>query len=213
MGEEIGGVPEAASVDPERSADRLAGASSRGSPHPGDAAGASIGRYLARQRQLREISLDELVRLTKIPRRSIERLEAGAFDHAPDGFARGFVRTVAEALGLDPAEAVMRLMNEPEEDERGFSGAGPGRPPQLAILGLAATGALILVLLWRLVAGWLAAAPPAPTAELVVREDLVRALAVEEAEREDRRAAGEAAPEQLASPPPQAERGDPPLAR
>ena len=234
MGEEVGGVPEAAPVDPERSAESSAGASSQGSPHPGDAAGASIGRYLARQRRLREISLDELVQLTKIPRRSLERLEAGAFDHAPDGFVRGFVRTVAEALGLDPAEAVMRLMNEPEEDESGFSGARLGRPPQLAVLGLAALGVLMLFLLWTLLAGWLAATPPVPTPEVVVREDPVRALAIEEAEREDQPAAREdqpaaredqpaaredqpaareAAPEQRVPPPRQAGRGDRELAR
>jgi cytoskeletal protein RodZ len=154
-----------------------------------------------------------LVRLTKIPRRSLERLEAGAFDDAPDGFARGFVRTVAEALGLDPAEAVMRLMNEPEEDESGFSGARLGCPPQLAMLGLATVGLLILVLLWTLLAGWLAAPPPAPSPEVVVREDPVRALAVEEAEREEYQPPGEAAPEQRVPPPQQVERGDRALAR
>ena len=218
MGEEVGGVPEAAPVDPERSADSLAEASSQGSPQPGEASGGSIGRYLARQRELREISLDELARLTKIPRRSLERLEAGAFDHAPDGFARGFVRTVAEALGLDPAEAVMRLMNEPEEeDESGFPGARSGSAPQLAILGLFAAGLLIVVLLGWLLAGWLAAPSATAPREVVVREDPVRALAVEEAAREHHPAAGEhhpAAGEAVsgeAVPPPQAERGDRPL--
>ena len=64
------------------------------------------------------MSLDDLVELTRIPRRSLERLEDGAFDDQIDGFARGFVRTVAEALGLDAEEAVMRLLGEPPaEDE------------------------------------------------------------------------------------------------
>jgi cytoskeletal protein RodZ len=99
MGKEIRGGPEAAALN---------GAA------PGDG---SIGKYLARQRRLRGVSVDELASLTRIPRRSIERLEAGAFDGTPDGFARGFVRTVAEALGLDPVEAVNRLLREPEEDE------------------------------------------------------------------------------------------------
>jgi hypothetical protein len=73
----------------------------------------SIGRYLASQRKLRGITLDELAARTKIPRRNLERLESGAFDAKPDGFVRGFVRTVADALGLDPQEAVMRLVGEP----------------------------------------------------------------------------------------------------
>ena len=73
----------------------------------------SIGRYLAAQRQLRGISLDDLSARTKIPRRNLERLESGAFDAQTDGFVRGFVRTVADALGLDSNEAVMRMVGEP----------------------------------------------------------------------------------------------------
>jgi transcriptional regulator with XRE-family HTH domain len=77
----------------------------------------SVGQYLASQRKLRRISLEELSERTRIPRRNLERLESGAFDAAADGFARGFVRTVAEALGLDANEAVMRLSDEPRADE------------------------------------------------------------------------------------------------
>ena len=46
---------------------------------------------------------------TRIPIRSLARLEAGVFDAEPDGFARGFVRTVAIALGLPPDETVARM--------------------------------------------------------------------------------------------------------
>ena len=103
MGEEVRGVPEAAALKVAQSAqDAVEG-------HPE----ASVGVYLAQQRRLRGISLDDLSALTRIPRRSLERLEAGAFDRTPDGFARGFVRSVAEALGLDPNEAVMRLLPRP----------------------------------------------------------------------------------------------------
>jgi hypothetical protein len=79
--------------------------------------GHSVGQYLANQRRLRRISLEELSERTRIPRRNLERLESGAFDATADGFTRGFVRTVAEALGLDANEAVMRLVDEPRADE------------------------------------------------------------------------------------------------
>jgi transcriptional regulator with XRE-family HTH domain len=69
-----------------------------------------VGQYLANQRRLRRISIEELAERTRIPRRNLERLESGAFDSAADGFTRGFVRTVAEALGLDAGETVMRLV-------------------------------------------------------------------------------------------------------
>ncbi len=73
----------------------------------------SIGAYLATQRRLRGITIEELSAQTRIPLRSLERLESGSFDADIDGFVRGFVRTVAEALGLDPDEALNRTLEEP----------------------------------------------------------------------------------------------------
>ncbi len=153
MGQEVRGVPEAAAVE-------------------------SVGRYLARQRTLRGISLDDLAVLTRIPRRSLERLEAGAFDRHPDGFARGFVRTVAGALGLDPDEAVLRLMNEPPDDDptRGVARAWARRGIVLGLaLGLAISMVAALAWNWR---SPIAASSPEPTpSEIVYRRDAVRGLA------------------------------------
>lgn len=157
MGEEIRGVPEAAEV--------------------AEGAKSSVGRYLADQRRLRKISLDELATLTKIPRRSLERLEAGLFDELPDGFARGFVRTVAEALGLDSEEAVMRLMREPPEDAVEAGGRTPLEQKTMFARAAVLAGIVLLALaLWKLVAAWLAPveAPVAP--DVILRHDPVRAL-------------------------------------
>ena len=158
MGQEVRGVPEAAALshDPER----------------------SIGAYLARQRELRGFTLDDLASLTRIPRRSLERLESGIFDHAPDGFVRGFVRTVATALGLDPDEAVMRLLREPEEQTAAAEAsrgvwAEPGlRWAALALVALCLVGGIA----W-LVASLAGRPEAAPSDEVVVRRDPVRALA------------------------------------
>ena len=174
MGQEIRGKPAAPALtaDPER----------------------SIGTYLARQRELRGISLDELATLTRIPRRSLERLESGVFDRAPDGFVRGFVRTVAAALGLDPDEAVMRLLCEPAVDADVEPAGAVWTSPMLrwaalALAFLLAAGAI----------GWLAAGlrerAGAPRAdEVVIRRDPVRELAREVGQR-----AGETG-EQAAAP-------------
>jgi len=148
---QVGGVPGAAALGGGR-APREEGAD--GAPVPGDRsargdgrasallaadAEASIGAYLRTQRELRDIGLDELEAVTRIPRRSLERLEAGEYDARPDGFVRSFVRAVAVALGLDPDEAVTRMLPE------------PAAPPPRAGLGwaagrLAAVAALLLVL-------------------------------------------------------------------
>jgi len=144
----------------------------------------SIGRYLARQRRLRGVSLDDLAGSTKIPRRSLERLEDGAFDSQVDGFARGFVRTVAEALGLDAEEAVMRLLGEPP------SGDDEIARPRETLMRAAVGGALLLgaafavFCLWSLARGGAADSPPDGSREIVLRRDVVRELA------EAQRAAG-----------------------
>jgi len=181
MGQEIRGKPEAPplSADPER----------------------SIGAYLARQRELRGISLEELATLTRIPRRSLARLESGIFDRAPDGFVRGFVRTVAAALGLDPDETVMRLLSEPAAEGTAAGGvvaawtSPTARWAVLAFGGLLAAAAL----------GWLAmnlrerpAAPPDD--EIVLRHDPIRELAREAAAHAETAEAGEAAPDPPATP-------------
>ncbi len=118
-----------------------------------------------------------MARGTRIPLRSLERLEAGAFDHEPDGFARGFVRTVATAIGLDADETVSRMLSEPELDSR----------VSISWLGNAL---IALVLVSVVVAlgfvGWAGLKPadtpasaPDHRTELPVRRDAVRALALE----------------------------------
>ncbi|MDH3213446.1 MAG: helix-turn-helix domain-containing protein [Myxococcales bacterium] len=155
MAQEERGVPEAAAVE-------------------------SIGRYLARQRLLRGISLDDLAVLTRIPRRSLERLEAGAFDREPDGFARGFVRTVAGALGLDPDEAVLRLMKEPPGDDP-VGAAGAAGVPRGILGGLVLVLAIVVValLVWNLQPLVAEPSAEAPGSEIVYRRDAVRALDAE----------------------------------
>jgi hypothetical protein len=137
-----------------------------------------LGRWLARERRLRGLSLDEVAAATRIPRRSLERLEAGAFDSHPDGFTRGFVRTVADAMGLDSTEAMARLLGEvaPSRSVRGRDAAlwlaGLG-----LLLVLAAAGAALGVW-WRSAPEEAApVAAPVPAADEIRRRDFVRELA------------------------------------
>ena len=138
--------------------------------------GEPIGAYLAAQRRLRGITVEELAAQTRIPLRSLERLEAGSFDANIDGFVRGFVRTVAEALGLDPEESVARTRSEPRDD---FD-AGPG--PHLSLRRVFLTVAFIVAVglllgLVQTVAISTQAGPSSALDPVVIRRDPVAALA------------------------------------
>jgi len=194
MGKAIGGLPEAAPLAAPADAEE---------PF-------ALGSWLARQRELRGISREELSALTRLPIRSLERLEAGAFDGQQDGFVRGFVRTVAVAIGLDPDDAVARLLAEP---------AARPRPRALdpRRVAVAAVGLLAAVALCAAVVEWLQA-PPAPSASTkhapILRRDPVRALAIEQGLLDGASAAAEAADSlalERAPEPPPAE-GAPPAA-
>jgi len=133
----------------------------------------SIGGYLKAQRKIRGIALEELSVRTRIPLRSLHRLEGGAFDGHPDGFVRGFVRTVSEGLGLDPDDTLMRMLSEPSSPRATQVRVGlPLRAWVALVVGGAAALAGILLLHAALWSG-----SSRSSSEVVLRRDPVRALA------------------------------------
>ena len=136
-----------------------------------------IGEYLRRQRTLRGVSLQELSSATRIPLRSLERLEGGEFDGETDGFVRGFVRTVAVALGLDAEDAVSRVLEEPTHgawERQPASRRVKQRFAALFLVALAAVGYLIFQSVWDMLLG---SAADDSDRELVLWRDPVRTLA------------------------------------
>jgi cytoskeleton protein RodZ len=62
----------------------------------------NFGERLKREREMREVSMDELTKATRISVRFIEALENENWERLPGGvFGHGFVRTIARYLGLD----------------------------------------------------------------------------------------------------------------
>lgn len=93
-----------------------------------DSEPASFGAWLRREREMREITLREISDATKISLRYLEALEEERFELLPaQVFARGFLRQYARYVGLDPDEAVNRLLvaeegeagGEEEDEEEG----------------------------------------------------------------------------------------------
>lgn len=67
----------------------------------------TVGQYLRRQREAKQMSLEEVSRATRVPMPSLERIEADRFDELPgEVFVRGFLTSYARAVEL-PAEEVL----------------------------------------------------------------------------------------------------------
>jgi cytoskeleton protein RodZ len=81
----------------------------------------SFGQYLRRERELRNISLDEIAEVTKINRFMLQAIEEDKFDLLPGKlFIRGFLRAYCRHLGLDEEDVLLHFqvyweeLNEPD---------------------------------------------------------------------------------------------------
>lgn len=80
-----------------------------------------IGRVLERTRKERGLSLEEAEKATKIRRRYLEGLEQDDYTVLPDAvYARGFLKTYANFLGLDGEELSqeLRTRKKPRRERR-----------------------------------------------------------------------------------------------
>jgi transcriptional regulator with XRE-family HTH domain len=67
-----------------------------------------LGEFLRRERELRHISLDDVAERTKISRRYLEAIEEERYDRLPgETFVRGFIRSYAQSVGLDPEDTLL----------------------------------------------------------------------------------------------------------
>jgi cytoskeleton protein RodZ len=86
----------------------------------------SFGPLLKKERETREISLNELTVATRIPLRFLEAFENEQWDKLPGGiFNRGYVRAIARYLGLSEEH----LLGEYDVAYAPHRPAAPARPP------------------------------------------------------------------------------------
>ncbi len=82
----------------------------------------AFGERLRREREMRGVSLEEIVATTKIGRRLLLALEEEQFDLLPGGiFNKSYVKAYAKCVGIDEDEAVaeyMKAANEAPPDTR-----------------------------------------------------------------------------------------------
>lgn len=108
----------------------------------------SFGGLLKRERELREISLNELTKATRVSPRFLEALENEDWSKLPGGaFNRGFIRAIARYLGLSEEHFLSEYDMARSDDGPSVSSARPNPIPSpskwlVAIALLAALVAL-----------------------------------------------------------------------
>jgi cytoskeletal protein RodZ len=106
-----------------------------------------FGERLKRERDLREVSMDELSKSTRISSRFLQALENEDWEKLPGGvFGHGFVRTIARYLGLDE-EALISEYDSARAEKLPPSPAKPEEPIPSPPKWLPAVAVLIVLLL------------------------------------------------------------------
>jgi cytoskeletal protein RodZ len=77
----------------------------------------SLGTYLKRERELRQITVAEVAQTTRIPTRIIAQIENDELDSLPaDIFVRGYLRAYARAVSIDEGDVLSRHQRKPEPE-------------------------------------------------------------------------------------------------
>ena len=80
------------------------------------------GSYLARERELRGISLTDISKVTKISMGVLETLETDNYQALPaPAFVKGFLRTYADYIGIDPEDVLLRYNHYENTEDGTFS--------------------------------------------------------------------------------------------
>jgi len=86
-----------------------------------------LGSLLTRAREARGLTLEDAERDTRISRRYLQALETEQFELIPAPvYARGFLRSYSQYLGLDPQEALSMF---PREEDPEYQRAADARTP------------------------------------------------------------------------------------
>jgi cytoskeletal protein RodZ len=136
----------------------------------------TFGERLKREREMREVTLDEITSATRIGSRFLEALENEEWEKLPGGvFNRGFVRAIARYLGLDEEaflaeyDLAHNSQMPPEQPEERI----PSPPRWVPFVLLIGAIALLVLLFAGALYGWRyfrsrrAHSSPAPTSAAV----------------------------------------------
>jgi cytoskeletal protein RodZ len=113
--------------------------------------GGGFGVYLKTQREARGISLKMIAERTYIQPEILLYIETERLDQLPEPvYIKGFVRAYAEAIGIDPVEAVLRYERHHAAFQQALSARqlrGRQRKIQRMVLAVVLLSGLVLVIL------------------------------------------------------------------
>lgn len=111
----------------------------------------SLGSYLRHERELRQISLEEIAQTTRIPIRMLQRIEDDDLDALPgEVFARGFLKSYARSVGLEPEAVLARYGERTSDDEAAPAPITAITPPERGRRFGIAIALVILLILFTL---------------------------------------------------------------
>lgn len=124
---------------------------------------ASFGRLLRREREVRDVSLEEIAEASRIGVRYLRALEEERWGVLPgDVYVRNYIKAYAEYLGLDPERLLTEYEYHQQREDgergsdrllrrrRGETGEDSefDRPIAIAVVMAAALAATILLVWW-----------------------------------------------------------------
>jgi len=76
----------------------------------------SVGKYLKKEREARNLSLGEVAKKTRISEQILNAIEEDQYDLLPPAtYVKGFLSAYARSLGVDPNDVVLRFQSHQEE--------------------------------------------------------------------------------------------------
>lgn len=111
----------------------------------------SLGSYLRKERELRQMSLEEIAQSTRIPLKMLLHIEEDALDALPgEVFARGFLKSYARSVGLDADDVLARYGERQNESEMAPAPMTAITPPERGRRFGIAIALVILLILFTL---------------------------------------------------------------
>ena len=111
----------------------------------------SLGSYLRNEREVRQISLEEIAQTTRIPLRMLQHIEDDQLEALPgEVFTRGFLKSYATSVGLDCEDVLARYGRRDEQDKMAPAPMTAITPPERGRRFGIAIALVILLILFTL---------------------------------------------------------------